>query len=186
MFNLKSFLIVILLLAFAQSTYAADSGSYYANPKQIIDAINKRGAKQIVFELYQDQKIWDSVLRKIGSGEEAWLKVATALRSGSDAGASEMLTLAVSEALEHKPAVVFKNALQTFELRDICSSPDVDDERYNSYELSIRSVNIRIDKVASIGNPDLKDLSNKCIQYLEESKEHLARFYGVTSKKGML
>ncbi len=185
MANLKSFLVVSLLLTLPHPVFAAGAG-YHTNPKQIINEIDKRGAKQIVFELYQDQETWYSVLRKIGTGEESWLKVATALRSGSDAGASEMLTLAVGEALEHKPAVVFKIALQAFELRDICSSPDVDDERYNSYELSIRSVNIRIDKVAAITNQGMKDISNKCIQYLEDSKEHLARFYSVTSKKGML
>lgn len=103
---------------------------YYADPKTTIDEINRRGAHEIVSELYSHPNEWNEVLRKIASGDKSWLRVAVALHPGSDAGSNEMLTLSVGEALEKAPENVFKIALKEFSLNSICGAPDTDDDRY--------------------------------------------------------
>ena len=66
---------------------------YHSNPEAIVHEVSSRGAGVVVSELYSDLNIWYEVLRKIGSGNELWLKVAVSLLPGSDAGIGEMLDL---------------------------------------------------------------------------------------------
>lgn len=155
MINLRSSFIstaITILALVPPLLYATDARiiNYYSKPELVIREIESRGAMVIVSELYADHKAWHSVLQKIASGDESWLRVANALRAGTDAGASEMLTLAVGEALEHNPNNVFRIASKAFRVSAICGGPDVDDVRYNSYELSMNAINLRIDKVAAV------------------------------------
>jgi len=153
--------------------------SYYRDPKAIINEVSKRGADVIVSELYSTDEAWKFVLRNIAVGTEPWLKVAVALHPGSDAGASEMLNLSVGEALENTPENVFRFTLQEFQLNTICSGVDIDDPRYNSYELSMKAIKRRQDRIAGISHPDLRDVAKRCIQILEESKAGIAKYYGI-------
>ena len=121
---------------------------------------------------------WHVVMRRIASGNESWLRVAVALRPGSDAGASEMLVNAVDEALEHYPYTVLKLTTQASELSEICCSPDVDDIGYNSLELAPKAIKLRTAKVASIKDSSLLAVAKTCLQHLEDSKRNVARFYG--------
>lgn len=156
--------------------------NYHLDPQAIIDQISKRGAAQVVRELYDDYEKWYSVLRKVASGNEAWLKVAVALRPGTDAGTTHMLKKTVGEALENAPENVLRIVPQSISLRSICGGPDIDDSRYDSYELSMKAINLRIEKVASVKNPALENTCKECIQYLEASKKGIARFYGVSTQ----
>lgn len=92
--------------------------TFIVSPESIIQEIRSRGAQTIVSELYADSAVWYSVLREIASGDETWLNAAVALRSGADAATSEMLSLAVGEALENNPKQVFENAFKAFSLDD--------------------------------------------------------------------
>ena len=174
----------IILLGFflcflAESSSSADAKNknYYKNPKAILDEVSKRGAHTIVSELYDHPTEWNFVLQHIATGTKAWLKVAVALRPGSDAGASETLTLSVGEALEISPSNVFQIALTEFQLKSVCSGPDIDDARYNSYDLAIKTIDRRQKCISTITDPKLKNVSTKCIQLLEESKSGIAKFY---------
>lgn len=171
----------VVFLFVSGLSYAADKKplQYQLKPESIMHEIKSRGAKKVVSELYSDWNVWYSVLKKIASADELWLRTAVDLRAGSDAGESEMLDLAIGEALEHNPAIVFRIALKGFQISDICGSPDVDDARYNSYELSIRAINLRIRNVAAVKDPAFATTSKECIRYLEASKEGIARFFGV-------
>ena len=159
------------------------TSNYYKNPKAILDEISKRGARTIVSELYDHPTEWNFVLQHIATGTKTWLKVAVVLHPDSDAGASEMLTLAVGEAIEIAPENVLRTALKEFQLQSICSGPDVDDARYNSYKLAITAIDRRQKRISAITDPKLKNVSNKCIQLLEESKSEVARFYGIQREK---
>jgi len=152
---------------------------YQLTPKSIIHQVQSRGAEVVVSELYRDWNIWNSILKKIASADEDWLRTAVALRAGSDAGTSEMLELSVGEALENNPVNVFRVTLKAFQLNSICSGPDVDDFRYNSYELSIKAINQRIRKVSAVTDRTLESTCKKCIHHLEASKVEIARFYGI-------
>ena len=156
--------------------------AYYSDPQAIIDEVSSRGAREVVLELYNDDDTGYALLRNIATGSELWLKAAAALRSGSDAGASEMLDLAVGEALEHAPANVLRITPKVSWLRSVCAGPDVDDRRYDSYELSMNAINLRLKLVAAITDPKLQHLCDQCIRYLEESKKGIANFYGVNTQ----
>ncbi|MBI5196645.1 MAG: hypothetical protein HZA10_10040 [Nitrospirae bacterium] len=168
--------LLCFLTAFS-SLADAQNRNYYKNPKVILDEVSKQGARTIVSELYNHPTEWNFVLQHIATGTKTWLKVAVALHPGSDAGASEMLTLSVGEALERSPSNVFKVALTEFQLEAICSGPDVDDERYNSYSLAIKAINQRQKSISAIAEPKLKIISTKCIQLLEEAKSGIAKFH---------
>lgn len=168
---------VLCFITIPSSLADAQEENYYKKPKTIIDEVSKRGSRMIVSELYDHPTKWNFVLRHIATGNKMWLRVAVSLHPGSDAGASEMLTLAVGEALEKAPVNVFSVALPTLQLESICSGPDIDDVRYNSYDLSIKAIEKRQERISAITEPKFKDVSTKCIQLLEESKSDIAKFY---------
>ncbi len=152
-------------------------------PETILQEIKLKGAGGLAGILIdRSPKVWDSILRKIATGERSWLEAAVALRPGTDAGASEMLELAVGEALGNNPGNVFQIAAKAFDLRSVCGGPDVDDPRYDSYELSMKAINHRINMVASIKDPSLISMSKECVKYLEESKTGIAQFYQIEKK----
>ena len=153
-----------------------------SEPTSILADVSNRGSRVVASELYSDSKKWNFILRNIATGTEPWLKVAVALHSDSDAAISEMLSLAVGEALEKAPANVFRFALPEFQLKLICSAPDVDDSRYNSYERAIEAVKRRQNKISALTDPEVTKFGQQCNQVLEESKEGLVKFYGLKKK----
>ncbi len=187
MINLKlsfSFTVITILALIPPLLYAADAKiiNYYSKPELVTREIESRGAMAIVSELYGNDKAWHSVLQKIASGDESWLRAAIALRNGADAGASEMLALAVGEALEHNPENALKIASQAFGLKEICGGPDVDDVRYDSYDRAMKAINLRIEKVSAAKDRSLKKICKECIHYLEASKKSISDFYGIKNK----
>lgn len=157
-------------------------GAEGLSAKSIQEDILILGPKKVCNSLYGDEKKWISLLRNIASGDEKWLKVAVSLKEGSDAGSSEMLSLAVGEALEHNPENVFKFALDSFEINVICGDPDVDDKRYDSYKLSIEAINRRIQKVSSVNDKNLQPEYKKCLQHLSKAKNNIAKYYQVNEQ----
>jgi hypothetical protein len=186
MICLRSLLIFFILIVDLTPNllFGADitSKDYYSKPETIISEVKSRGAKAVVRELAKDWSVWDSICDKIASGDQAWLKAAAALQAGTDAGASETLDLALGEALEHDPKNVFESVGKTMNLESICSGPDVDNARYNSYELSMKAINLRINKVAAVKDRSLRKMSKECMHYLVESKKGIADFYQVKEK----
>jgi len=176
---LYSVSVIVFLISFLPA-YASDNKTtgYWSTPQALIQEIESKGAKPVVSELYSNTTTWSFVLRRIASGEQSWLKVAVALHAGADAGASGMLTLAVGEALGNNPKNVFTIAAESFELSNICAGPDVDDARYNSYKLSIKEINKRIEKISAVKDRSTEKTGKECIQYLEASKKGIADFYG--------
>jgi hypothetical protein len=116
-------------------------------------------------------------LRQIAAGTDAWLKVAVALHPGSDAGASQMLTLSIGEALENAPESVFKIVLGEFQLNSICGAPDLDDYRYGSYELAMEAIKKRQTRISGVTASELGSACSQCIQLLEKAKDDIAMFY---------
>ena len=153
--------------------------SYCKDPETLMREVSLRGAKVVVSELFDDVRAWKSVLRNIERGQRSWLKVAVALRPGSDAGPSQMLDSAVGNALENAPKNVFSSTLKEFHLEFICGGPDVDDIRYDSYELSMKAIRKRQARIRTIKDSLFQSEKNKCISLLEEARGGIAEFYGV-------
>ena len=171
---LAIFIAVISLVTQPENTHAQE-----LTVKSIQDDLKVKSPRKVVSSLYNDREKWNILLRNIVSGDIEWLKIAVSLHKGSDAHASESLCLATGEALEHNPENVFKLTLDGFRIYEICSGIDVDDIRYDLYELSIEGINKRIKKVSAIKDKNLQDKCNECLRYLSEDKKHVARFYQV-------
>jgi DNA-directed RNA polymerase subunit L len=145
--------------------------------KDIEKEIKKSGPKEVCASLYEDVNKWYELQGNIASGNQEWLKIAGSLRAGSDAEASEMLSLSVGEALEHNPEDVFKHTLGSFTTSEICGAPDVEDVRYDSHERSIEAINRRVLKVSSVQDVNLLDERIECLQRLAEAREGLAELF---------
>ncbi len=172
--------IFIIVMAITIQTYNIWAEELSA--KSIQKDIKVLGSKKVCNSLYDDEKKWNRLLRNIASGDEKWLNVAVRLKEGSDAGSSEMLSLAVGEALEHNPENVFKLTLGNFDINIICGGPDIDNKRYDSYELSINAINKRIQKVSSVNEKNLQSKCKECLQHLSKAKNSIAKFYQVNDQ----
>ena len=148
----------------------------------VLQQLHMRGARATLGSLYSNQAAWGKLLANVGKGERAWLEVAEQLRRASDAGASEQLDLAIGEALVHNPEWVLKASQGGLDLRSVCSGPDVDDPRYDSYEAAIEAIRKREKAVRGVQTPALRDARKKCREALEEAAQSIATFYGRATK----
>jgi hypothetical protein len=111
-------------ILFALIACAAQSGETLA-PSSLLAMINEKGARAVIDSLWGTTR-WDTMIKGVASGDEAWLKVAVELAPGSDAGSASELRDAVAWALPHAPARVIAVAEQSELFRDSCSGPPVD------------------------------------------------------------
>src|SRR5256885_5371516 len=74
----------------------------------VLTDIKVHGSHAAVATLWSNTNRWNQVMESIGRGNEEWLKVAVALRPGTDAGASETLDEAVFLALKPAPVAVLR------------------------------------------------------------------------------
>jgi len=147
------------------------------NASEIIDEIQKRGAKAVVKAFYENCDLWNELLRRIASGEREWIEVAIYLKPGADAGASEMLNFAVGEAIENAPETVLKAAVENYDLKEICCGPDVDDARYSTYSKALATTKRRIEALQKVEDEALQQNRDKCIGNLQEAISRLRRFF---------
>ena len=157
------------------------SGSAVEHPTLTLAMVNKHistgGPIETVKWIYDNPQRRSEFFSHVGTGASSWLRIANRLKPASDAGMSDQLNLAVGEALEHQPMNVLRIAAPVFGVDTICGGPDVDDQRYDSYKLSMRALNLRIQKVRGVTAPSLKRSRNRCILQLEQSKKGIAQFY---------
>jgi hypothetical protein len=146
--------------------------------QSVLHEIESQGAARTLQARYADPPAWASVLRNVGSGAPEWFQVAEALRSVSDAGASEELDCAVGEALGANPGLVLGHATGPFFVSEVCSAPDVDDERFGSLQLALAELNRRIAAVQNVAEPGLTLVRDDCLSSLVQSEHGLRRFFG--------
>jgi len=165
-------LAVLLLGGSASATQAPFTAGAVAN------SLTSIGPSATLQRIYGNNAEWSVLLSGIASGERNWLRLANQLKRVADGGASEQLSLAVGEALEHRPANVLTIAVPAFSIFDACGGPDVDDPRFDSYELSMAAINRRQRMVHALRDDSLKSLRDRCISELESAKSGIAHFYG--------
>jgi len=83
-------------------------------PDMVEARIRTVGAQSTVRELWQRPKEWDAVLDGVSSGDQRWLRVATELKGGADAGQSEGLAIAVSRSIRHNARGFLRVAFPSF------------------------------------------------------------------------
>lgn len=145
--------------------------------ESIKNNIAKNGANKTVELMYADHKEWGSILVNIASGKSDWVKVATLLYQGSDGGSAEMLVLSLGEALEHSPKTVFENTKSIISLRNVCGSPDIDLDKYNSRVKAISAIKRRQNMVKKVKDGGLLSAKKECLGYLELAKKSVSDFF---------
>ena len=126
-----------IALLFLLAASASASGATSITPNTISQQISTLGAKAALQAIYDNKTTWAQLLAGIASGTKDWLLIADQLRRVSDAGTSEQLGLAVGEALERRPENVLSLGIAEFGVETVCGAPDVDDVRFDSYNLLI-------------------------------------------------
>lgn len=154
------------------------------SPKKLSQKIKQTGASDTLQDLYDTHPTnWEKLLSCIGTGQDAWIGIAVTLRPAADGATAEGLDAAIGEALGNNPEQVLGKGLPAFDLPYICSGPDVDDPRFDSYALSMKEIAKRIDALGRIKDSKPNLLVDKCRIFLIDSKKNIARFYGVTETK---
>jgi hypothetical protein len=164
-----------LLLALFGETASADP---VLSSSVIKKSIASLGARETLSQIYDKQDQWSGLLTAIATGKRDWLEIAKQLRSASDGGATEQLGLAVGEALEQRPANVLSLAVTEFGIEYVCGGPDVDDPRFDSYELSMAAIDRRERMLRSFRDHALDQIRDSCVAELEKARATVARFYG--------
>jgi hypothetical protein len=167
-----------ILLAVVSLVGVSASADPAFSPQRVANSIATSGARATLSRIYEDQGQWAALLAGIATGKPLWLDLAKQLRRVSDAGASEQIDLAAGEALEHRPANVLALVLEDFGISAVCGGPDVDDPRFNSYDLSMRAISLRQEKVRAIRDARLTQKRNACILELDKAKSDIGHFYG--------
>jgi hypothetical protein len=150
---------VVLLLAFALDASAVPAAQP-ARPSAdaLLHDIEQQGGRQVLHDLWRDDKAFDAVIDAIGSGDPKWLGVAIRLRPFSDAGASESIDNAVAGLLPQQPRRVLSLIGHGFELQHLCTSPFIEPapgvaEAYETKTLAA---------LATVRDPDLAYLAKEC------------------------
>ena len=128
--------------------------------------------------LYRHDKEWDVVLNGIASGTAEWLQAVKKLYDVADGGTAEQLAAAAGEALEHHPDNVLSILNTEIGLDEICSGPDVDDPRFDSFSRSLAAILRRQQMLRTIHEPNLIQLRDSCLSHLDQAKLSVADFYG--------
>ena len=145
--------------------------------REVTKSITTMGPRGALDSLYQNEDQWNKLIAGIATGKPAWLNIAKRLRRVSDGGTREQIDLAVGEALEHRPADVLSLVLDEFGLDEVCQGPDVDDKRFDSYDLAIAAIRHRQDKLRALNNGNLTVKRDACVSALDRARADIARFY---------
>jgi len=165
----KKILIVLIIL----TSTVANAGPYVSLPSaaQLNADIEKFGAKQVLWDrLWEDEKVFYQLIAKVSSGDAEWVAVAVKLRAVSDAGASELLEMAMSRALAKHPVNVLSVLSSyynpgVFSVEDICSgamlfdSPESQIDKWRSEAISA---------VSGVNVVSLEEMKALCMKYLSK------------------
>jgi hypothetical protein len=145
-------------------------------PLEIRRAIKGIGARAVLIDIYEDWDEWDALLDHIVQGNREWLEIANLLKPVSDAGASEMLDIAVGEALERQPEYVLTVALKIFDLDLVCAAWEYGMPGYETPEQAIGMLEARIESLERLKDNELLPVRNECIEVI---RDEIIRLEGI-------
>jgi len=90
--------------------------------------IGGSGAKAVVHRLFNtpDNRDWERLLDQVESGRPECVRLAKALRPGTDAASGETLNIALSRALETNPSEVLALGDEVFAINRICQDNNIE------------------------------------------------------------
>ncbi len=92
-----------VILAIALTSIAASHAQSLPTAEALSKQIHDQGAKAVVDQLWPDDAQWSQLLRKVRTGDPAWLQVAVDISPGMSSGALQTLLIAVSQSIQKKP-----------------------------------------------------------------------------------
>ena len=137
-------------------------------PSQLLAKIEAVGPERAIAQWSKDGT-FDRVLEGMETGRPEWLRLGVSLHGGTDAGYSEMLTLAAGVALEREP----KAALSIWGVHDgvagMCGYPDLSDPKTNTPQKAAAYIDARVRAVAGIRSA----LAKECLSVLKRTRKEI-------------
>jgi hypothetical protein len=146
------------------------------DPVAFLQKVQRDGAKAVVAQLNGAQ--WVAVLKGIESGSHEWLEVAVTLHGATDAGPSEMLTLAAGVALRRAPADVLDVVASELSVEGVCGLPDLTDSRTDTRDKAIKYLDARLKAVRAVTKLEKPALQEQCIRSLQMARHDVASSHG--------
>ncbi|MGE5626258.1 MAG: hypothetical protein ACM3ZT_12005, partial [Bacillota bacterium] len=101
------------------------------------EEIKRDGANKSYHDLTRDGR-WDALITCIETGDPEWVRIDALLNTAGDGHGGEELNTALGVAFGNQPQNVLKVITHEFHfeisLEIICNAPDIDDERFGTYE----------------------------------------------------
>jgi hypothetical protein len=169
--------ILVCFFAFAFTMGSAADGPKKIRILDVDRQIQTVGITNEIAYLQANRDQWHQLLSSIGKGESGWISIGLKLKDSADGSASETLTLAFGEALEHNPSELFNQIGSMDFITSICGGPDVDDPKYGSLELSMRAIEKRISNVRSLRKKQFELKRAECLDELQKSKDGMRSFF---------
>jgi hypothetical protein len=168
--RVRVLIIGALLFTLCAELGATDSTAIRAG--QVLADIKVRGPAAVVKSLWEPAQKWGEVMKRISTGQQAWLDVAVALRPGTDAGASETLEDAVFLALKPSPVAVLRLlAGHPFDTVFVCSGNIADE--YSEKEAR-RFIRDRIKILTGVSDPTVRAARDECVKRLRAALRDVA------------
>lgn len=175
---------VVGCLAFASETACTGESKGEPSSKSLSERISSEGARQVLSKLMASETQWKGLRIEIANGKQDSLVAGMTLYLSADAGAKEMLGHSFGEALKPAASKVLELAKRNnLPMSELCQSPDVDDDRFNSYDRSVQEIAKRKQAVEAISQSSLSGERSACLAALESAAGSLARFFGVEAGK---
>ncbi|MBS0298186.1 MAG: hypothetical protein JSR45_17950 [Proteobacteria bacterium] len=125
----------------AAATVGAEAAPPGAGPVSCLAVarqVHAEGPRAAVARLSAEHR-WDGLLDRIEAGEGACVRLAPALKPGTDAATSEGLRLALGRALQTAPAEVLRLGDQAFPLAEVCRDNAIEPSRAESRRFKARA-----------------------------------------------
>lgn len=134
-------------------------------PAEVRAMIAARGARATVQTLADpdENNRWETVVRGIAMGEQAWLDLVPQLRNGTDAGTTDDIVMALSDAVITNPAAALRLfAPQPTDAENFCTD--------NGFEVPPEQTRAHfaaaIAAVESVSAPELQSIKAACLGQL--------------------
>jgi hypothetical protein len=168
------------LILFALGVSTAGESNAIA-PTVLLQKLQGDHAQSVVQRLNDAQ--WSFILKHIESGEKTWLDVAESLHERTDAGQSEMLSLAVGIALLENPSGALGTTVAGLPIEGVCGYPDMTDARTDSQAKVVAYLDARIQTLAKVTTKKGTEQRNKCVQILEATRTDVLSPNGPFSRR---
>jgi hypothetical protein len=158
----------VLVLATALAVAVVQAQPAEVDASHVLAEIAKSGAIP-TFKALVKNGDWVHVLSGVETGESDWLRVAVAIHPATDAGDSEMLSLAAGVALAKHPQAVLSIWGSHDGVQGICGYPDLAEPQTNTPQKAVAYIDTRIHAVGKVSGP----LAQECLKVLRRTRQEI-------------